>query len=294
MSKITEQRNPASKGIDEKSIQGILETINVEDAKITDAIKAQLPQIEEAVDKIITSLSSGGNIFLVGAGTSGRLCVLEASEIPPTFGLSPDRIKAIIAGGVEALYTSVEAAEDNRANATLEIEKNRVTSSDLVIGVTASGSTPFVLEAIRRAKELGAQTVGLSCNQDALLSKLVDTPIEVVVGPEIVTGSTRMKAGTAQKMVLNMMTTTAMIKRGLVYDGYMVGVQATNRKLKERSKKIVAAITGASLDEAEKALEVTNWDARVAILVVLTHNSPEEADIELKTRTMRQILSGEE
>jgi len=294
MSKITEQRNPASKGIDEKSIQGILETINVEDAKITDAIKAQLPQIEEAVDKIITSLSSGGNIFLVGAGTSGRLCVLEASEIPPTFGLSPDRIKAIIAGGVEALYTSVEAAEDNRANAALEIEKNRVTSSDLVIGVTASGSTPFVLEAIRRAKELGAQTVGLSCNQDALLSKLVDTPIEVVVGPEIVTGSTRMKAGTAQKMVLNMMTTTAMIKRGLVYDGYMVGVQATNRKLKERSKKIVAAITGASLDEAEKALEVTNWDARVAILVVLTHNSPEEADIELKTRTMRQILSGEE
>jgi len=294
MSKITEQRNPASKGIDEKSIQGILETINVEDAKITDAIKAQLPQIEEAVDKIITSLSSGGNIFLVGAGTSGRLCVLEASEIPPTFGLSPDRIKAIIAGGVEALYTSVEAAEDNRAKAALEIEKNRVTSSDLVIGVTASGSTPFVLEAIRRAKELGAQTVGLSCNQDALLSKLVDTPIEVVVGPEIVTGSTRMKAGTAQKMVLNMMTTTAMIKRGLVYDGYMVGVQATNRKLKERSKKIVAAITGASLDEAEKALEVTNWDARVAILVVLTHNSPEEADIELKTRTMRQILSGEE
>ena len=294
MSKVTEQRNPASKGIDEKSIQKILETINGEDAKITDAIKAQLPQIEEAVDKIITSLSSGGNIFLVGAGTSGRLCVLEASEIPPTFGLSPDRIKAIIAGGVEALYTSVEAAEDNSANAALEIEKNHVTSSDLVIGVTASGSTPFVLEAIRRAKELGAQTVGLSCNQDTQLSMLVDTPIEVVVGPEIVAGSTRMKAGTAQKMVLNMMTTTAMMKLGLVYDGYMVGVQATNRKLKERSKKIVTEITGASFDESEKALKAANWDARVAILVILTNKSPEEAVIELKTRTMRQILSGEE
>ena len=294
MSKITEQRNPASKGIDEKSIQKILETINGEDAKITDAIKAQLPQIEEAVDKIITSLSSGGSIFLVGAGTSGRLCVLEASEIPPTFGLSPDRLQAIIAGGVEALYTSVEAAEDNRTNAALEIEKNQVTSSDLVIGVTASGSTPFVLEAIRRAKELGAQTVGLSCNQDTPLSKLVDTPIEVVVGPEIVAGSTRMKAGTSQKMVLNMMTTTAMIKLGLVYDGYMVGVQATNRKLKERSKKIVVEITGASFDEVETALKAANWDTRVAILVILTNKSPEEVVLELKTRTLRQILSGDE
>ena len=293
MSKITEQRNPASKGIDEKLIHEILETINNEDAKITDAIKAQLPQIEEAVEKIITSLSSGGNIFLVGAGTSGRLCVLEASEIPPTFGLSPDRIRAIIAGGVEALYTSVEAAEDNRGNAVFEIEKNQVKSSDLVIGVAASGSTPFVLGAIERAKELGAQTVGVSCNQDTLLSKLVDTPIEVVVGPEIVAGSTRMKAGTAQKMVLNMITTTAMMKMGFVYDGYMVGVQATNRKLKERSKKIVAEITGTSLDMAEKALKAANWDARVAILVILTNKNPEEALMELKTSTMRQILSGE-
>ena len=294
MSKITEQRNPASMGIDEKSIQEILETINGEDAKIADAIKAQLPQIEEAVHKIITILSSDGNIFLVGAGTSGRLCVLEASEIPPTFGVSPDRIKAIIAGGIEALVTSVEAAEDNRDNARFEIDKNRVTSSDLVIGVTASGSTPFVLAVIEKAKEVGAQTIGLSCNRETPLSKLVDTPIEVIVGPEIIAGSTRMKAGTAQKMVLNMMTTTAMMKLGLVYDGYMVGVQATNRKLKERSKKIVAEITGASFDEAEKALKAANWDTRVAILVILTNKSPEEVVLELKTSTLRQILSGEE
>ena len=294
MSKVTEQRNPASKGIDDKVIREILEIINSEDAKITTAINAQLPQIEEAVEKITATIKSGGNIFLVGAGSSGRLCVLEASEIPPTFGLSSDKIRAIIAGGVEALYTSVEAAEDDRENASNEIEKNGVNPSDLVIGVAASGSTPFVLGAIEKAQELGAQTVGLSCNQDTPLSKLVDTPIEVVVGPEIVAGSTRMKAGTAQKMVLNMMTTTAMMKLGLVYDGYMVGVQATNIKLKERSKKIVSEITGATLDEAENALISSNWDSRVASLVLLSHMTPEEAALELKTRTLRQVLGGEE
>jgi len=293
MSRITEERNPVSKGIDKKPVQEVLKIINNEDAKITDAINAQLLQIEEAVNKIITTLRSDGNVYLVGAGTSGRLCVLEASEIPPTFGLSPERINAIIAGGVEAVFTSIEEAEDDREDASTEIEKNGVNARDLVIGVTASGSTPFVLGAIDKAKELGAQTVGLSCNQDTLLSKLVDIAIEVVVGPEIVAGSTRMKAGTTQKMVLNMMTTTAMMKLGLVYDGYMVGVQATNSKLKEREKNIIAAVTGASYDEAEKALKAANWDARVAILVILTHKNPEEAVLELKTHTLRHILSGE-
>jgi len=293
MSKITEERNPASKGIDEKPVSEILEIINTEDAKITEAIKPQLPHIAEAVNKIITTLSSGGNVYLVGAGTSGRLCVLEASEIPPTFGLSPERIKAIIAGGAEAVFSSIEEAEDDQENATTEIEKNSVNANDLVIGVTASGSTTYVLGAISKAKELGAQTVGLSCNQDTRLSKLVDTAIEVVVGPEIVAGSTRMKAGTAQKIVLNMMTTTAMMKRGLVYDGYMVGVQATNNKLKERSKKIIVEMTGVSLDEAEDALKAANWDVRVASLVILTQMSPKDAVMELKNRTLRQILRGD-
>ena len=294
MSRTTEQRNPASKGIDEKSIGEILEIINNEDAKITKAINSQLPQIEEAVKKIIQTMRSGGKVYLVGAGSSGRLCVLEASEIPPTFGVSPERIKAIIAGGVEALYTSVEAAEDDKDKASSEMDRNDVNDKDLIIGVAASGTTPFVLGAIEKAKELGAQTVGLSCNQDTLLSKLVDTSIEIIVGPEIVAGSTRMKAGTSQKMVLNMMTTTAMMKLGLVYDGFMVGVQATNIKLRERSKKIVAGITGTSLDEAEKALIASNWDVRIASIIILTHMSPEDVIKALKTSTFRQVLRGDE
>ena len=292
MTRITEQWNPVSKGIDEKPIPEILEIINTEDEKITKAIKSQLPRIAEAVEKIVSTISAGGNVYLVGAGTSGRLCVLEASEIPPTFGLSPDRIRAVIAGGVKAIYSSVEAAEDDRANAASEMERLGLSKHDLVIGVAASGSTPFVLGAVEKAKELGAETVGISCNPDAQLSKHVDTPIEVVPGPEIVSGSTRMKAGTTQKMVLNMMTTTAMMKLGLVYDGYMIGVQATNEKLKQRSTRIVSEITGASLEDAGKALMAVDWDVRAAIVTILTDSSPEEALAKLKTSTLRQIIGG--
>ncbi len=291
MSRITEQRNPASKGLDEKTVDEILEVINREDEKIPKIIRSQLPQIKLAVDKIIAAIRSGGNIYLVGAGSSGRLCVLEASEIPPTFGLSPDRIKTVIAGGSEAIYGSVEAAEDDEARGASEMEKLGLKTADLVIGMAASGSTAFVLGAIGKAKEAGVQTIGISCNKDAPLSRLADITIEIVVGPEIVAGSTRMKAGTAQKMLLNMMTTTAMMKLGLVYDGYMVGVQATNDKLRERSKKIVAEITEASPEAVEIALEVAKWDVRVASIILLTDLNPDEAVEKLKTRTFRQILS---
>jgi N-acetylmuramic acid 6-phosphate etherase len=288
----TEQRNPASKGIDKNSVRDILEIINHEDMKIATAIQSQLPQIEDAVLKIISTLQSGRNVYLVGAGSSGRLCVLEASEIPPTFGFSPDRIRVVIAGGVEAFYASIEAVEDDKASAAIEMEHVGVKHSDLVIGVAASGSTPFVLGAIEKAKELGAHTVGLSCNKDTPLSRLADTTIEIIVGPEIVAGSTRMKAGTAQKMVLNMMTTTAMMKLGLVYDGYMIGVQATNKKLKDRSKRILAEITGVSQDKIETLLRLTNWDVRVALIVIMTDLSPEDAAKELETHTLREILNG--
>ena len=294
MSRVTEQRNPASKGLDEKSVREILETINGEDAKITKAIHSQLPQIEAAVEKIIATMKSGGNVYLVGAGSSGRLCVLEASEILPTFGVPPERIRALIAGGVEAIYSSIEGAEDERAKGAAEMDALGVKKFDLIIGVAASGSTPYVLGAVEKAKALGAKTVGLSCNPDVSLSKMADVGIAVVVGPEIVAGSTRMRAGTAQKMVLNMMTTTAMMKLGLVYDGYMVGVQATNSKLKERSKRIVAEITGASLEEAWAVLEVAGWDVRVATVLLLTDLSREEAVEGLKTRTLRQILATRE
>ncbi len=290
MSRVTEKRNIASKGIDERPIREILDIINKEDQKITQAIHSQLSQIEVAVEEIVTAIKAGGSVYLVGAGSSGRLCVLEASEIPPTFGLPPDKISAVIAGGVKAIYSSVEAAEDDSLNGVLEMEKLGLKKNDIVIGVAASGSTPFVLGSIGKAQQLGVSTIGLSCNNGTPLSHLVDTAIEVVVGPEVVAGSTRMKAGTAQKMVLNMMTTTAMIRLGYVYDGFMVGVQSTNIKLKERSKRIVAEITGAPLKEAESSLEVAKWDVRVAILLTLTDMSPEEAVKELGTHTLRQLL----
>ncbi len=291
MSKVTEQRNIASKGIDERPIREILEIINKEDEKISRAIYAQLSQIESAVGDIVATIRRGGRVYLVGAGSSGRLCVLEASEIPPTFGLPPDRIAAVIAGGVKAIYTSIEGAEDDSLNGVLEMEKLGLKESDLFIGVAASGSTPFVLGAVVKARQLGVTTIGFSCNKGTPLSQLVDTAIEVVVGPEVVAGSTRMKAGSAQKMVLNMMTTTAMIRLGYVYDGLMVGVQATNSKLKERSKRIMAEITGVPLGEAEEALEAAEWDVRVAVLLTLTDMRREEVVKELETRTLRQIMA---
>ena len=290
MSRVTEKRNIASKGIDERPIREILEIINKEDQKISQAIHSQLSQIEAAVEGIVKAIKAGGSVYLVGAGSSGRLCVLEASEIPPTFGLPPEKISAVIAGGVKAIYTSVEAAEDDSLNGVQEMEKLGLKEKDIVIGIAASGSTPFVLGSIVKARQLGVTTVGLSCNNGTPLSQLVDTAIEVVVGPEVVAGSTRMKAGTAQKMVLNMMTTTAMIRLGYVYDGYMVGVQSTNIKLRERSKGIVADITGAPVKEAERALEAAEWDVRVAILLTMTDMSPEKAARELGPRTLRQLL----
>jgi len=290
MSRVTEKRNIASKGIDERPIREILEIINKEDQKISQAIHSQLSQIEAAVEGIVKAIKAGGSVYLVGAGSSGRLCVLEASEISPTFGLPPEKISAVIAGGVKAIYTSVEAAEDDSLNGVQEMEKLGLKDKDIVIGVAASGSTPFVLGSIVKARQLGVTTVGLSCNNGTPLSQLVDTAIEVVVGPEVVAGSTRMKAGTAQKMVLNMMTTTAMIRLGYVYDGYMVGVQSTNIKLRERSKGIVADITGAPVKEAERVLEAAEWDVRVAILLTMTDMNPEKAARELGPRTLRQLL----
>ncbi|TRO54714.1 N-acetylmuramic acid 6-phosphate etherase [Candidatus Bathyarchaeota archaeon] len=291
MSRVTERRNPASRGIDEKSIHEILEVINAEDAKIAEAIHQQLPGIEKAVERIVSTIKSGGCVYLAGAGSSGRLCVLEAAEIPPTYGLSPDRIKALIAGGVPAIVGSVEAAEDDRVNGGMDIAGLDVGDSDLVIGVAASGSTPYVLGVMEKARELGAFTVGFSCNKDTPLCRLAEIAIEVVVGPEVVSGSTRMKAGSTQKMVLNMMTTTAMIRLGLVYDGWMVGLQATNSKLKERSKRIVAEITGAGDADAGEALRAAGWDVRVAIVLLLTDLSPDEAVEALKSRSLRQIIS---
>ena len=290
MTKLTEERNPVSVGIDAKPIGEILRIINDQDKMIPLAIEAEIPHIEKAAEHVYSTLREGGNVFLVGAGTSGRLCVLEASEIPPTFGLPSERIRGVIAGGDKAIRFSVEAAEDDRLKVGEELLGLGLCQDDMVIGVTASGSTPFVLGAVEKAREIGAKTVGVSCNHDTLLSEIVDVGIGVVVGAEIVAGSTRMRAGTAQKMVLNMITTTAMMKLGLVYDGYMVGVQASNSKLKERSKRMVSAITGASTETTSKALEASSWDVRVAIVHILTGLSVEEAKRRLGEQGIREII----
>ncbi len=292
--RVTEKRNPASIGIDQKTVPEILEIINNEDSRITEAISRELEPIGKAVKLVIKTLKRGGTVYFVGSGTSGRIGVLEAAELPPTFGVSPDRFQAIIAGGKRAVFKSVEVAEDSEIEGCKIIQAAEVGPEDLLIGIAASGSTPFVIGAIMQGVEMGASTIGISCNPDALLSRYVMVPIEVVTGPEVVAGSTRMKAGTAQKMVLNMITTTAMIKLGLVYEGYMVGVQAWNNKLITRSIRIINEVTGTPEDKASKLLEDSNWDVRVALLSAIIKLDPEEAKKELeKYGTIRGVLTKE-
>jgi N-acetylmuramic acid 6-phosphate etherase len=240
-------------------------------------VSAQLPAIEKAIEKVIDTIRRGGRIFMVGAGTSGRLCVLEAAEVPPTFGVPPGLFQGVVAGGVPALSGPVEAAEDDPEAALAELQRRDLRSLDLLLGVAASGGTPYTLGAVRYAREVGAATVGLSCNAGSELSQLVDAPIEVVVGPEAVAGSTRMKAGTAQKMVLNMVTTAAMIRLGRVHDGYMVSAQATNTKLADRSRRTLSSLTGLASLDAERALKLAGGNLRVALVMTLTGAEADEA-----------------
>ena len=277
MTRTTEAVNPASRGIDDRPLGEILRVISGEDTRVAGAVATQLPAIERAVEKVVAALRGGGRVFMVGAGTSGRLCVLEAAEVPPTFGVPPGLFQGVVAGGVPALTGSSEAAEDDPEASRAELRRRGLGPLDLVMGVAASGSTPYTLGAVRYAWEVGAATVGLSCNAGSELSKLVEVPIEVVVGPEAVAGSTRMKAGTAQKMVLNMVTTAAMIVLGRVHDGYMVGVQATNAKLAERSRRTLSSLTGLPPLEAGRAIERAGGDLRVALVMTLAGVGADEA-----------------
>ena len=277
MTKTTEAVNPASRGIDAEPLGEVLRIISSEDSSTAGAVSAQLPVIERAAEKVIDTIRRGGKVFMVGAGTSGRLCVLEAAEVPPTFGVSTDLFQGVVAGGVPALSGSVEAAEDDPEAAKAELRQRGLGSLDLVLGVAASGSTPYTLGAVRYARQVGAATVGLSCNTGSELSRLVDTAIEVVVGPEVVAGSTRMKSGTAQKMVLNIVTTATMIRLGRVHDGYMVGVQASNAKLADRSRRTLSSLTGLAPIEAEKALKLVGGDLRVALVMTLAGAEADKA-----------------
>lgn len=274
----TEQRNQRSRNIDQLSTHEIINLMNNEDSTVTEAIQAALPQIEGAIDAIYHSLKNNGRLFYIGAGTSGRLGVLDAAECPPTFCTPPELVQAIIAGGETAMFTAVEGAEDDLEGGAKDLESRGFTESDVVVGIAASGRTPYVIGALKYARSLGAVTVALACNQNAEISKYADHKIEVVVGPEILSGSTRLKAATAQKMVLNMLTTTTMIKLGKVYDNLMVDLHASNIKLVERAKRIVMDIAGVTYEQAEEALSQTNQKVKPAIVMLAAGVSVEKAN----------------
>ncbi len=274
----TEQRNPNSMDIDAKSTEEILHIINNEDKTVPIAVEKELPYITKAVDLIVKSLKSGGRLLYFGAGTSGRLGVVDASECPPTFGTPFGMIEGFIAGGKEAMFRAQEGAEDHEENGAADIIKAKVNSKDVVCGIAASRRTPYVVGAVKKAKELGATTLYITCNPRKDFNiKEVDVAMCPYVGPEVVMGSTRMKSGTAQKLVLNMLTTTAMIRMGKVYENMMIDLQMTNKKLVERSKKIVMTITGVSYEEAADVLKKAGGHVKTALVMIKAKVDADEA-----------------
>ena len=265
----TEIRNEKSKNIDQMNTIAMLRTINNEDKTVAYAVEKVLEDIAVAVDQIYIALSNGGRLFYVGAGTSGRLGVMDSSECVPTFMVSEDMIQTVIAGGENAIIHAAEGAEDDEVQGGLDLRQYHLTKKDVVIGITASGRTPYPIGALKEAQHIGAYTISLSCNNHSKISQYADCPIEVIVGPEVLTGSTRMKAATAHKMILNMMSTSVMIKLGKVYENLMIDVHASNVKLKERAKSIVMEITDVTYSEAETVLEQTNYKVKIAIVMIL-------------------------
>lgn len=277
----TERINCNTVHIDEMDTQEMLFTINAEDQKVAEAVKNAVPDIARAVDAIYTSVKKGGRLIYIGAGTSGRLGILDASECPPTYGVSQDLIQGIIAGGEKAIHLAVEGAEDRRELAEEDLKKISLNNKDVVCGLAASGRTPYVIGALDYAKSIGAATVSICCVQNARISEISDFPIEVIVGPEVVTGSTRMKAGTAQKMVLNMLSTSVMIKCGKVYGNLMVDVRATNQKLIDRAIRILMNVLSCSYEEAERLFEKSGKDVKTAIIMDKCQLTREESETAL-------------
>jgi N-acetylmuramic acid 6-phosphate etherase len=268
----TEQRNPLSERIDSASVEEILTLINSEDAKVAPAIRAELPHIAQAVERIVAAFKSGGRLIYFGAGTSGRLGIVDASECPPTYGTPPELVQAMIAGGREAVFQAQEGAEDRPEEGAEEVVTLNVNANDVVCGIAASGRTPYVFGALREAHTRGAATLMVTTNakfREQFPNEPVDIVIAPNVGPEVVTGSTRMKSGTAQKLVLNMLTTAAMIRIGKVYGNVMVDLQMTNLKLKERAKRVVMEVTGIGYDEAVRVLEECDGHVKTAIVMIL-------------------------
>ncbi len=279
----TEQRNSNSMNIDDESISGILTIINNEDKTIPYAVEKELPYIEKAVEIIVNALKNGGRLLYFGAGTSGRLGVVDASECPPTFGTPFGLINGYIAGGKKAMFKAQEGAEDKEENGANDVIFAKVKSIDVVCGIAASRRTPYVIGAVKKASELGAKTLYITCTPRKTFNlDNVNVAICVDVGPEVIMGSTRMKSGTAQKLVLNMLTTASMIRLGKVYENMMIDLQMTNKKLEERSKKIVMIITGISYEEAEEYLKKSKGHVKTALVMILAKVDYNEAQLRLK------------
>lgn len=264
----TEQSDPRYSGIDTLPTEEIARLMNAGDAAVPAAVGRAVPAISAAVDAIAARMADGGRLLYVGAGTSGRLAVLDASECPPTFGTHPDLVQGIIAGGEAALVRSVEGAEDDAEAGAAVIREKGVGPLDSVVGISASGRAPYVVAAVEQARRLGALTVGLACNTGSPLARAADHAVEVIVGPEVVTGSTRLKAGTAQKLVLNMISTITMIRSGRTYGNFMVDVVASNSKLVDRAARIVSEITGAQVLRAREVLESAGRDVKTAVVMI--------------------------
>ncbi|MBS5951017.1 MAG: N-acetylmuramic acid 6-phosphate etherase [Clostridium sp.] len=274
---MTESRNQNTLNIDKVSTLEMVKMINNEDKKVAEAVEAELPRIAEAIDEIAIRMNKGGRLIYIGAGTSGRLGILDASECPPTYGVSEELVQGVIAGGHEAIFRAKEGAEDSKELAVEDLKNKKITENDIIVGLAASGRTPYVIGGLEYANKVGAMTIAITCNAGSEVSKAAKISIAPVVGPEVVTGSTRLKSGTAQKLVLNMLSTGTMIKLGKVYGNLMVDVRATNEKLVERAKKIVCEATGVTREEAGKYLEETNYDVKLSIFMILSKLEQEEA-----------------
>ena len=279
---LTEQRNPASERIDTLQTGDILRVMNAEDRKVADSVAAEIRHIAEAVDAAVAALERGGRLFYIGAGTSGRLGVLDASECPPTFNVSPDTVQGIIAGGEGALARAIEATEDDPDMGARDLVARGFRRSDVLVGLAASGRTPYVLGAVKQARSMGAVTVGVSCTPESQLSRAVDIAIEPLPGPEIIAGSTRLRAGTATKLVLNMISTAVMIRLGHVYRNMMVNVQPRNRKLVDRACRIIEEAGGVTYKRASELLNRSGGSVKTAIVMARLEIPRSEAEARLK------------
>ncbi|APX71637.1 N-acetylmuramic acid 6-phosphate etherase [Companilactobacillus allii] len=278
----TEQQNPDSTNLDQMSTEEIVRLINKEDGKISDSIKSQIPNITKAIESVVDSFQKNGRLIYMGAGTSGRLGVLDAAECVPTFGTDPEMVQGLIAGGKRAMTDAVEGAEDSYELGETDLKNIKLTANDTVVGIAASGRTPYVIGALKYAQLKGSHTVSLACNKNAKISSYSDIAIEVNAGPEVLSGSTRMKSGTVQKMVLNMISTTSMIKIGKVYKNLMIDVKPTNEKLVQRAKRIITLATGVDDKKAAQLFLDSGKDVKVAIVMALTDFSAEDAVKKLK------------